>query len=298
MKALVFGSLNIDNVYTVDHFVKPGETLSSEELKFFCGGKGLNQAIALSRSGVETWQAGAVGKADGQMLIDCLNNAGVNTKLVEKKDIPSGHAIIQNNSSGENSIILFGGSNMSITKENVLKVMEHFEKGDFLILQNEINQMSFIMECAHKIGMKIVLNPSPINEKINELPLEYVSYFILNEIEGAVLSGIENDEEKIAQKLSEKYPDAQIVLTLGKNGSVYRCKDTVIKQPIYKVKAVDTTAAGDTFTGFFFGSIMKNVPIEEAMDIAAKASAIAVGRKGASPSIPSLEEVLNSSLSK
>ena len=189
MKVLCFGSLNIDYTYKVDHFVKKGETLSAESLQVFCGGKGLNQSIALAKAGVDTCHAGAVGE-DGVFLLEELQKAKVDTGCVAvRQDVRTGNAIIQNDREGDNCILLYGGANQAITKEQVDTVLEHFVSGDFLMLQNEINEIPYIMEQAHRKGMKIVLNPSPMNEKIFHLPLETVDYFLLNEVEAGQILG-------------------------------------------------------------------------------------------------------------
>lgn len=306
MKALVFGSLNIDHVYEVEHFVQPGETLASEDLQFFCGGKGLNQSIALSRAGVPVWMAGAVGSQDADMLLRCLDEAGVHTELILRKEISSGHAIIQKTPDGENGILLYGGANRKITETDVEDVLSHFSEGDYLILQNEINQMPYIMEKAHQMGMKIVLNPSPMDEQIFTLPLDCVDYLILNEGEGAAMAsrfrtpedeggsqpgGSESAADGILARLMARFPDTHIIMTLGSRGSVYRYRGQVYAQAAYPAEAVDTTGAGDTFTGYLIGSRMRGKSMETAMDLAAKAAAISVGRPGASASVPALEEV-------
>lgn len=295
MKALCFGSLNIDYTYKVDHFVRKGETLSSESLQVFSGGKGLNQAIALAKAGVETYHAGAVGE-DGGFLLRQLQDAGVNTDCVAVlSDVRTGNAIIQNDREGDNCILLYGGANQAITKEQADQVLAQFACGDFLVLQNEINELSYIVERAHERGLKIVLNPSPMNDKIRKLPLQYVDYFLLNEIEAGQILGQDTSNgfegEKLAEALLQKFPGSSIVLTMGGDGSIYMDEKETVLQPVYKVKAVDTTAAGDTFTGFFIGGILRGLPVKEAMDLASKASAIAVTRPGAAPSIPVLAEV-------
>ena len=291
MKVLNYGSLNIDNVYSVEHFVRGGETLSSSKMEIFSGGKGLNQSIALSKSGVEVWHAGAVGESDGEFLLRQLEEAGVNVSLVAHTAGKTGHAIIQRDMEGQNCILLYGGANQEITKEQVDQAMDHFEKGDFLVLQNEINEIGYIMEKAHEKGMKIVLNPSPMDEKIGTYPLEYVDYFLLNEIEAGDICKENGSGEELIRKLSQKFPGAKIVLTLGGDGSMYKDGDEILTQPIYKVSVVDTTAAGDTFTGFFIGGLMRGEKPEEALDHAAKAAAIAVSRAGAAPSIPDRSEL-------
>lgn len=294
MKILCFGSLNIDYVYKVDHFVQKGETLSSDSLQVFSGGKGLNQSIALARSGVETYHAGAIGE-DGKFLLTQLQEAGVNTDYVNVlKTVRTGNAIIQNNKDGDNCILLYGGANQAITTEQVDAVLEHFQGGDFVVLQNEINEVAYIMEQAHNRKMKIVLNPSPMDEKIKKIPLEYVDYFLLNEIEaGQILETDGLDGEAMAKALYEKFPNSVIVLTMGEKGSIYLDRNETVLQPVYKVQSVDTTAAGDTFTGFFIGGILKGLTVKETMDMASKAAGIAATRMGAAPSIPDIQEVID-----
>ena len=231
-------------------------------------------------------------------LLDMLKDAGANTDYVKILDtVRTGNAIIQNDKSGDNCIILYGGANQAITREQVDEVMSHFESGDYLVLQNEINELGYIVEKAHEKGMIIVLNPSPMNEKILALPLDVIDYFILNEVEAAQILGKEDKGEEsweqIADDLLKKFPQATIVLTMGSEGSVFKNQKETVCQSIYKVQAVDTTAAGDTFSGYFIGGILGGLSAKEAMDQASKASAIAVTRKGAAPSIPLLSEVQN-----
>lgn len=292
MKVLSFGSLNIDYVYKVPHVVQKGETISSKSLNIFPGGKGLNQSIALGKAGAAVYHAGAIGE-DGKFLVNCLNNAGVDTRFVKViPEMQSGHAIIQNDDDGDNCILLHGGANQAITKEQVDETISFFEEGDYLILQNEINELRYIVEKAHEKGMQIVLNPSPMNEIITELPLEYVDYFLLNEIEAGQILGKEmNAPEEIIALLAERFPNAKVVLTLGSAGSVFSDGKRTVSQGIYKVKTVDTTAAGDTFTGYFIAGEAKGQPVEVSMDMAAKASAITVSRLGAGVAIPTLKEV-------
>ena len=291
MRVLNFGSLNIDYVYSVDHFVKKGETIASSKLNVFSGGKGLNQSIALSRGGIKVCHAGMIG-TDGIFLTDMLEEAGVDTRFVIRSDqVRTGNAIIQNDSQGDNCIILYGGANKAVSREMADRVLKAFEPGDWLILQNEISEIPYIVSKAHERGLKIVLNPSPINEEIFQIDLSYVNCFILNEVEAAALAG-DGDEPCILLKhLQEKFPRAEIVLTLGEKGAVYGGRDGIIRQEAYKVNTVDTTAAGDTFTGYYLAGRFEGLSVKDSLDIAAKASAIAVSRKGAAPSIPKKAEV-------
>ena len=296
MKVLNFGSLNIDYVYSLDHFVQKGETISSDALHIFPGGKGLNQSVALGRAGVSVSHAGAVGK-DGDFLLELLKESCVETKYIQVLEgVQTGTAIIQNDKSGDNCIILYSGANHQITKEQIANTISDFEKGDFLVLQNEINGMDSIVRVAEEKGLKIVLNPSPMNEKILGLPLQYVDYFVLNEVEAAQILGLDNisekDGEKFVRELHDAYPRAKIVLTLGAEGSIYFDGEKLYRQRAYKTEVVDTTAAGDTFSGFFIAGILRGDTLEQAMDTAARAAGIAISRPGAAPSIPKIEEVL------
>lgn len=292
MKVLNFGSLNIDYVYDVEHFVQKGETISSTGLNVFGGGKGLNQSVAFSKAGADIYHAGAIG-ADGEFLKDLLEKSGVNTSCVMKSDtVRTGNAIIQNDSQGDNCILLYGGANQTITRSFIENVFERFEAGDWLIIQNEINEIPYIVECAWKKQMKVVLNPSPMNEKIFDIDLNHVDYFILNEGEAKALAGADLGTDTPETALQKKFPHARIVLTLGEKGSVYLDDKETIRQSAYKVNAVDTTAAGDTFTGYFVAGILQELSVKDALDLAAKASAITVTGKGAAPSIPWREQVL------
>ena len=293
MKILNFGSLNIDYVYQMDHFVREGETISSDSLEIFCGGKGLNQSLALSKSGVKVWHAGAVGELDGEILTQQLEQFGIDTSNIKRVKNKTGHAIIQKNQEGQNGILLYGGANQEITKDQVDHVLNEFGEGDFLILQNEINKVGYIMEQAYGKGMRIVLNPSPMNRKIWSYPLHYVEFFILNEIEAGDICQKSGSGRELLGQLAEKFPGAKILLTLGQDGSLYKDGDQVFEQEIYQVQVVDTTGAGDTFTGYFIGGLALGETPEQALDHAAKAASIAVSRAGAAPSIPTRDEVLN-----
>lgn len=289
MKILNFGSLNLDYVYQVEHILIPGETLSSSDRTIFCGGKGLNQSIALAKAGITVYHAGMVGEG-GEILLETCRENGVDTRFVRKIDGPCGHTVIQVDKDAQNCILLFGGANRSITREFVDEVLAFFEKGDVILLQNEINELGYIIDKASEKGMMIILNPSPYDNALDRCNLSKVSLFLVNEIEGYQITG-EKEPEAILAKVRSIYPKAKIVLTLGSEGAVYQDENQIYRQGIYKVKAIDTTAAGDTFTGYFIASILENMSVEEGLKLAAKASAIAVSRPGATASIPLREEV-------
>lgn len=293
MKILNFGSLNLDYVYQMDHFVRAGETLSSSEYAMYLGGKGLNQSVALGRCSAPVYHAGVIGE-NGLPLADALKNAGVDITFLRQGTGPNGHAIIQVNPSGENCILLYGGSNQQITRTQIDETLSHFTEGDILLLQNEINEIPYIITSAHSRGLKIALNPAPWSPTLHTWPLHLISYFIVNEIEGAALAGVDenSDPDTILDAIRNRYPNSAVVLTLGGDGVCYDDGTHRLSHPIFKVPVVDTTAAGDTFTGYFLASLCRGETAEQALHIASKASSIAVSRPGASPSIPYLDEVL------
>lgn len=290
MKVLVFGSANIDRTYAVEHFVKAGETLSADKMDLHCGGKGFNQAIAFARAGSDVYFAGAVGE-DGRMLIDTLKENGVNVEHLKVVTGPSGHAVIQVTPDGQNSIIIMAGSNGNISHGDVDHVLSAFSAGDLVVLQNEISSVDYIIDQAKGRGMIVALNPSPFNEKIKSYDLSKVDYLLVNEVEGALLTDCD-DPKKMTDEIHAMYPNANVVLTLGCAGSVFIGKDgNMLTSGIYETNAVDTTAAGDTYTGFFLSEALTTGDIEAALKYAAIASGISVSRHGASQSIPYAKEV-------
>lgn len=289
MKILNFGSLNIDKVYAVEKIVKGGETIDSVSFSESVGGKGLNQSIAVAKAGGNIMHAGCVGK-DGEILLQALKDNNVDTSLIKTVETASGQAIIQVDKHGQNCIILFHGANYEVDKAYIDEVMQDFAQDDILILQNEISNIDYIIEVAKAKQMKIYLNPSPINENLNKYNMQAIDGIFVNEHEGVYLADKEKVED-ILDSLASKYPELEIILTFGDKGAYYRHKDINIFQPAYKVDAVDTTAAGDTFTGYFIALRQQGKSIEESLQKASKASSITVSRKGASISIPKIAEV-------
>ena len=294
MKVLSFGSLNFDHVYQMDHFVMPKETTSSLSYSRGFGGKGLNQSIALAKSGLDVYHAGRVG-FDGQPFIDYLQEYGVKVDYLKKdEETATGHAIIQVSHS-ENCIILYGGANQLIDEAQIDEVLAHFEKGDLLLIQNEISSLTYLITKAHEKGLRIAFNTAPMDEKIFGYPLDLIDIFVVNEVEGKGLANVSSDQvEDVIAGLQKAYPSKEIILTVGSQGSYYISGDMVIHQDAYRVEAVDTTAAGDTFTGFYLASILRGEMVSNALRIAAKASSITVTKEGAAKSIPTLEQVVES----
>ena len=292
MKALVYGSLNIDYVYQVAHFVQRGETLASSCLQRFSGGKGLNQAVALARAGLDAFMAGSVGE-DGAFLLKQLQRSGVDTRFVALSELPTGHAIIQNTPDGDNCILLYGGANRSVTEAQAAAVLAQFGPGDLLLVQNEISALLPIMRLAKERGMRVALNPSPMEVDLMRQALLFADVLLLNRIEAAQLLGKEAEAETTLRLLLERFGCGEIVLTLGGEGAMLLREGQVLRQAAFPVQAVDTTGAGDTFTGYYLAGLLQGGDAAFALRFAAAAAALAVTRPGASPSIPSREETLD-----
>ena len=291
MQILNFGSLNIDHVYAVDHFVAPGETLSSTGYRINAGGKGLNQSVALSRAGVRTLHAGMIGR-DGIFLKETLESAHVDTSHVIIGDLPTGHAVIQvEKNSGQNSILLYPGANMAIPQAEMRRILQTMPEGSWLLLQNEINDIPFLIREGKKCGLKIAINPAPCTEAVRSYPLQLCDLIMVNEIEAAQLTALSGTPRQMAAALTERFPKSEVVITLGKDGALYRYGKKEIAVPARVVKAVDTTSAGDTFTGYFLAARLRCMDAEAAMKCAVYASSITVSRHGAAVSIPTADEV-------
>ena len=235
-KILNIGSLNLDYVYAVPHF-----------RDVFAGGKGLNQTVAAARAGAEVCHGGAVG-ADGDMLLDLLWDAGADVSAVARVDVPTGHAVIQVTPQGENAILILGGANRTVSPETVGIALEKVGPGDILLLQNEINGLDHIIRRAARKGLRILFNPAPMEEAVKDLPLELLDTLIVNEGEGKALAG-DMDALKAA------YPNQKILLTQGRRGASLWTGSEVLFQPAFPVEAVDTTAAGDCFLGYYAAAL-------------------------------------------
>lgn len=285
MKILNFGSLNIDHSYRVSHIVAPGETIAASGLSLQAGGKGLNQSIALAKSGADVYHAGCIG-TDGNFLKEMLEEAGVNTDHLRTVDCVNGHAVIQVNEQGQNSIVIFGGSNREVSREQVDAVLQNFSSQDLVLIQNEISCTAYIAEKCLASGIPLAFNPSPMSpDLVHSFPLEAVSYLLVNEGEAFDLTGCSQPDQAVSHLLS-RFPKMKIVITLGSKGAIYADKTTSLFQPSFPVQAVDTTGAGDTFTGFFLGLLAQETACPQALRYACAAAALSVTQPGAAPAIP------------
>ena len=289
MKVVNFGSLNIDHVYAVDHFCRAGETIHTKSYAQNAGGKGLNQSIAVARSGQKLYHAGLLG-AEGARLAELLTDCGVDLRYLKRTQIPQGHAVIQVDPTGQNCIFTYGGSNVAVSPQDIDEVLSQFDAGDYLLMQNEMSNLTYMLRAAVQRGLRVVLNVSPISEEILHVDLTGVDWLVVNEIECAAMAGCE-DPQMGYETLKRRYPALGILMTLGSEGSVSWKDGEEIRQCAYPVKAVDTTGAGDTYMGYFVGCLAQGMSRQQAMQYASMASAISVTRPGAAVSIPQFEEV-------
>lgn len=288
-RILNFGSLNLDQVYRVDAFVRPGETKLSRSLETHCGGKGLNQSVAAARAGAEVWHAGMLG-CDGEMLLEKLRENGVHLSLVERSVGVSGHAIIQVDDQGQNCILLFGGTNQELTEAYLDRALAAFGGEGMVLVQNETNLVGTIIKRAHERGLQVAINAAPMNEQVFGYPLEMVDWLIVNEIEGAAIAKCDREAD-ILPSLQAKYPKMNVLLTLGKRGAICRRGGEEAKSGIYDVPVVDTTAAGDTFLGYFLAQVQEGASLQDALTLATAASSLCVQTMGAADSVPLLANV-------
>lgn len=290
-KLVNLGSLCIDFVYSVPNLVGAGETIASSERQIFPGGKGLNQSLAAAKAGAAVAHFGAVGD-DGEMLLETLRTGGVDIDGVARLQGPSGHAVIQVDSTGQNAIIISGGSNRKISKQQVTQTISYMGEGDWLLLQNEINDVGVVMQNAADAGIRIAFNVAPPDERIFDYPIDVLSLLVVNEPEAMALAK-ETDTQTAFDTLVNNLPNTHIVLTQGQHGLL--CYDYHSKaqwqMSAFSVEPVDETAAGDSFVGYLMASLVDGTDLIDALPRASAAGALAVTREGAAPSIPAIEEV-------
>lgn len=289
MKILNFGSVNIDYTYRVPHFVRPGETLSARSVTRNAGGKGFNQSVALAKAGCEVYHAGHIG-SDGGFLRELCREYGIHTDYLTEIEVPTGNAMIQVDDNGSNCILLYGGANQAMDLDFIRQVLSHFGRGDMIVMQNEINCMNELLGFAHEAGLRIAINPAPMNDAISPESMALADWIILNETEAEELTGVTDPSAQLSE-LRRRFPRSAFLLTLGVHGAIYQEGEQIYTSGSCKVQAVDTTAAGDTFAGFFLAALSRGENAESALLSATCASALAVMKYGAAQSVPSLSQV-------
>lgn len=294
-KLVNLGSLCIDFVYSVPHLVTAGETLASSAYDVYPGGKGLNQSLAAAAAGCEVVHAGAVGN-DGAVLLDTLREQGVATDLVNVLAVASGHAVIQVDPQGRNGIVISGGANRQLDQDQVEAALDAVNGHDWLLLQNEINDLPRVIRRARDRGLRIALNLAPADAASREYPIELLDLLIVNAAEAQALVGhlghIAEPRAHFA-RIRSRWPELSVVLTLGANGLIFFDAAAAEEGELraYVVDAVDETAAGDAFVGYLLARLVAGESIAQALPSASAAGALATTRAGAAPSIPAAGEV-------
>ncbi len=289
MAIINIGSVNIDHVYQVDHFVQPGETLASSNYQRLLGGKGANQSIAIARSGADVFHVGKINTLDVEFKQNLIRD-GINCKHLECVDTPSGHAIIQVTPSGENAIVLFGGANQEINEKDIVSALDEAKSSDWVLTQNETSCVDQVLHQAKQQGLKVAFNPAPMTDSVQHLPHQCIDLLIVNEVEAEDISG-QQGIEQVTDYFQQQWHATEVLITMGKSGVRMLKNDTIIDVPAFEVDAVDTTAAGDTFIGFFLAAYSSHSDARTALKKACAASAITVTRVGAAQSIPTNKEV-------
>ena len=297
-KLVNLGSLCIDNVYRVPAIAGAGETVASRSHEVFPGGKGLNQSVAASRAGASVAHVGCVG-ADGAWLRDLLAEEGVNVDGVRVVEGASGHAVIQVDDTGANAIAIAGGANRALRADDVARALAQVRPGDWLLLQNEINDLPDVLAAAKRRDCAVAFNVAPVDGREADYDLSGVKLLIVNEIEAAALAatGATNalartgKPEAAAHALRERYPQAELVLTLGAAGLIHMGAESASTLPAYAAQAVDETAAGDAFIGYLMAALLAGEDMAGALRLGSAAGALAVAKAGAAASIPTLAEV-------
>ncbi len=283
------GSLNIDRVVRVPHIVAGGETIAGGKYEVFAGGKGANQSVALARAGAAAKHVGRVGE-DGRWLVERLAAESVDTAHVRVGPTPTGQALIQVDDAGENAIVVVAGANAEITPEDIDAALAEASAGDWLLVQNEISGVAHALRKAKRRGMHVAFNPAPCDQQVHAYPLECVDLLCVNETEAAAL-GRTSDVEAAAAALCDRLPAGEILLTRGAAGAWHLSAAGRLQQQARRVQTIDTTAAGDTFLGYYLAARLAGERPSECLSLATQAAALCVTRAGAMDSIPRRAEL-------
>lgn len=277
------GSINIDNSYEVTHLPAAGETLAARSYHCGLGGKGANMSVAAARAAAPVSHIGAVG-VDGKWARDRLMEYGVDTPHIALIDVPTGHANIVVDAAGENSIVLFQGANIELSEAMIGTALSEASPGDFLVMQNETNGQEYAATIARSLGLRVVYAAAPFDAKAVAAVAAQTDLLVLNAIEAAQLA------EATGTPLEDLgIPD--IVVTLGADGCKWVSKGRVRAFDAYPAKSVDTTGAGDTFTGYLVAGLDRGLGMEAAIDLALRAASLMVMRYGTADVIPDLKEI-------
>ncbi|XEQ91247.1 Ribokinase [Sporomusa carbonis] len=293
---LVVGSLNMDLVATADRLPAVGETVFGKDFATFAGGKGANQAVAAGKLGAKVTMVGCIGQdAFAQQLLNSLAANSVNTALVRQVDISTGTALITVGASGANTIVVVPGANAHCNKQDVDKALSSFSQPGILLVQHEVPSITveYAIKAAKAAGWTVILNPAPARQ-VPESTLALVDIITPNETEAAVLTGSKinsPDDAVVAGKRLLALGVKAVVVTLGGQGAMCITNQEIYHVPPIRVDAVDTTAAGDAYTGALAAALAEGQSLKAGLKFAAVAAGISVTRRGAQPALPWRQEV-------
>jgi ribokinase len=296
-RIVCIGTVTIDRTYQVSEVVKTDGAMLCDGFKESWGGKGLNQTIAVNRSGIKPVFYAKVGSRDYQPLIQFLSEQGIDAKNISTVDSYTNHGVIQVVPDGRTAIIGVANPEVSFSRKEVDEILRTLATGDIVMLQNETDDIPYIISAAHERGCLVALNPSPFSEEIRSWCFDKVDFLFLNSREGQQISG-GYEPDDICRFFLCKNPVSSVVLTLGEQGCLFMSREKKVFQPSFQVKVIDSIGAGDTFMGYFLGLVCQGRSVEESLCYAAKASAIVVGRLGAADAIPEMNEVIQSAISE
>ncbi|MFG6559080.1 ribokinase [Sulfitobacter sp. 1A15299] len=279
------GSINADNFYLLPHLPGPGETISALNFRQGLGGKGANMSVAAARAGTRVMHVGALG-ADGGWALERLLEYGVETAHITLMEGVTGHANIAVDLEGENNIVIFPGTNHEITDEMIGAALSEASSGDWLLMQNETNGQRFAARTAKTLGLRLAYAAAPFEADAVTAILEQIDLLVLNEVEAAQLRAATGGELR-------QLPIDDIVVTLGAGGCEWVSNKAHLVESFsaYQVDAVDTTGAGDTFTGYLLAGLDRGMTMPQAIDLAMRAGALMVTRHGTADVIPDLKEI-------
>ncbi|MEM6758867.1 MAG: ribokinase [Pseudomonadota bacterium] len=286
MSVCNLGSINIDNFYAVPHIPGPGETLAATGFSRGLGGKGANMSVAVARGAARAIHIGAVGR-DGGWCVDRLMEYGVDTRhIATLPDTPTGHANISVASDGENQIVIHQGTNALITDDMIGAALSEASPGDILVMQNETCGQVTAARMATDLGLRVVYAAAPFDAKTVSDIREFAKILVLNALEAQQL------RTALGLGLTDLGID-HVIVTMGGEGSLWLdvAARSELRVPAVSVTPVDTTGAGDTFTGFLLAGLDRGMPMEQALTLATRAGAIMVTRHGTADVIPDLKDI-------
>ena len=277
------GGINADYVYGVPHIPAPGETLDAASRQVFLGGKGANMSVAAARAGAQVNHIGAVGP-DGAWAVQRLLEYGVDPREIAQIDEQTAHAIIMVAQDGENGIIVYPGANRAIPEKGIKKALTRAQTGDWFVTQNEVNSQIEAAKLARDMGLKVAYAAAPFDADLTKQMIPHLDFLILNEVEA--------DQLKTATGQGPAdLPVRDVIVTLGANGATWFGEGGETNIAAHKVTPVDTTGAGDTFTGYVLACLDRGQPMMQALQTASKAAALMVMRHGTADVIPDLKDV-------